>query len=78
MKDQDIRVTYAWRDVRDGRERTIATVLSDAMFVGVDQAQRTKVNRELCRLLVRYTGSEMAATVWRVTGLNGRVASYSC
>ena len=45
MKDQDIRVTYAWRDMRDGRERTIATVLSDAMFVGVDQAQRTKVNR---------------------------------
>ena len=40
----------------NGEDRSIMTVLDDAMFVEADQTQCTKASRELRRLLTRHTG----------------------
>ena len=60
----------------NGEDRTIVTVLDDAMFVEADQTQCTKASRELRRLLTRHTGgrkrqySSREWTAWK-RGANG-------
>ena len=53
-----------------GEDRTIATVLNDAMFEEPGQAQCKKSTKGKYSLLTRYTGSEAATIVRSVTGLD--------